>query len=376
MNTFLLILILFTSLFLGLNIIKNTKDKLTKYLYGLLFSIHFCTTLSYNNISSLVKKDSHSFFDRALNSESWTQHLRPGSDFISFLLYPFVKLGVEYFIISQIFALIGLVGLVKIFSFFFPLNTFLKKTAIIFMLFPSIHFWTSGITKEALVIFFMALILEEIFKNRTTSIKIIIALIMILFIRPYLFILLLISLCAKFLFFEKNSITKRLVSITTFLILSLISIPFLKVFFKIETYRFSEIQNLFIKIDLYSKTVGNTSISLESTNYFERLIIVLFRPFFFDSSNHYQYIISIENAIFLAFCVVATYLATKTKIIINSVICYLILSSLLVIFLLSTYMYNLGLASRMRVMFLPFLVLGVVLIFNSNKTLINEKEVN
>ncbi|WP_338034472.1 glycosyltransferase family 4 protein [Lacinutrix algicola] len=38
-------------------------------------------------------------------------------------------------------------------------------------------------------------------------------------------------------------------------------------------------------------------------------------------------------------------------------------------------MYNLGLASRMRVMFLPFIVLGMVLMFSSKKTSLHEKKI-
>ena len=49
------------------------------------------------------------------------------------------------------------------------------------------------------------------------------------------------------------------------------------------------------KIILYSQNVGNSSIDLYNSNYFERLMLVLFRPFFFDVKTFFQLFVSIEN---------------------------------------------------------------------------------
>lgn len=342
----------------------------------LMLVIHvFASILNYKlNLAS--KLDSYNFYFKALHAHSIIDLFNPGTRFISFLIYPFVNLGIDYLALSFLFSLIGLVGLFKITKLFFPLDTALKKIGVFIMLFPSLHFWTSGLTKESLLIFFMALILEEIFKNKILSIKIFICLCFILFIRPYLFIIILLGLTVKFLMSENFSVKKTIMSITSLIILSLLSIPIFKFFLNFKSYNIEEIEKLFYKINLYSVETGSSSFSLENTNYFERFFIVLFRPLFFDSTNFYQFIISIENCSVLFFIFFIIYKTTRNKIKVNSNILYLLITSVLVVLFLSIYMYNLGLASRMRVMFLPFLILGMVLMFNVNKSSLNEKEIN
>ncbi|MEL0644329.1 hypothetical protein V6251_08040 [Olleya sp. Ti.3.14] len=343
---------------------------------SIIYSIHFSTFILNYKFNFESQFDSYEFYLRALNVDSYLVLLRPGTRFISFLIYPFVNLGIGYFILSLVFAIISLFGLLKITRLFFPLNSKIKMIGVCFMFVPSLHFWTSGLTKEALLIFFMALILEQLVKHKTLSKITLISLIIILFIRPYVFIFILIGLCFKFLIFENFSRKKLLNNLSSFLILGIISIPILKYFLNIKIYSIAEIDKLINKINIYSTTTGNSSLALADTNYLDRIIIVLFRPLFFDSNNLYQFVISLENFCFLLFIIFIIFYSIKTKVKIDSITLYLLVTSLLIILFLSIYMYNLGLASRMRVMFFPFLVLAMVLMFNPNNPSINEKKNN
>lgn len=345
-------------------------------IYILSFLVHGLTFIFNYKINLSSKADSYNFYLRALNADFMMDLFGPGTRFISFLVYPLVKLNVGYLTLSLLFAAIGLIGLLKITRLFFPLDTKFKRIGVFFMLFPTLHFWTSGLTKEALLVFFMALILEEITKNKILSIKMLFFIFFILFIRPYVFVIILLGLSMKFLMSEKLSVKKLIISIGSFITLSLLSIPIFKFFLNFKTYSISEIEKLFYKINLYSVKTGYSSFSLEDTNYFDRFLIVLFRPLFFDSSNIFQLIISIENCCFLFFLIFIIFNTIKTKIKIDSNILYLLVTSSLIIMFLSIYMYNLGLASRMRVMFVPFSILGMVLMFNVNKVSLNEEKNN
>lgn len=343
---------------------------------SVIYIIHFSTFILNYKFNFESKFDSYDFYLRALNVDSLLVLLRPGTRFISFLIYPFAKLGVTYFILSLAFAIISLIGFLKITRLFSPLDTKLKKIGVCFMLLPSLHFWTSGLNKEALLIFFMALTLEQALKANTLNKVTLIALLFILFIRPYLFVFIIIGLCINFLVFETFSRKKLFYTLGSFLILGILSIPIFKYFLNIKVFSILEINNLFNKINIYSITTGNSSLGLADTNYFERLIVVLFRPLFFDSNNLYQLAISLENVCFLFFVIFIIYCSIKSKVKIDSITLYLLVTSVLVILFLSIYMYNLGLASRMRVMFVPFLVLGMVLMFNPINTSVNEEKNN
>ena len=127
-------------------------------------------------------------------------------------------------------------------------------------------------------------------------------------------------------------------------------------------YNLSSFKLHFEKIITYSSNNGNSSIDLLNSNYFERFFLVLFRPFFFDSKTLFQFFVSIENFVLAIIIIIFAYKIYYLKLkfsLIDKHIRFALLFSIMCILFYSIYMYNLGLASRMRVMFLPFLLIGM-----------------
>ena len=132
--------------------------------------------------------DSMLFFLTAKEADNWIELFRIGGDFISFLIYPLTKIGLSYLTITIVFSLISFLGYYVYIQFFFkdhfqrPLTTIL-----LFLMYPSIHYWTGGISKEVLVFTFMAIIIQKITLNKIKNIWVLFSLMIILLNTPLYF---------------------------------------------------------------------------------------------------------------------------------------------------------------------------------------------
>lgn len=297
------------------------------------------------------------FFYAAKNSSNWFEFLFTGTPFMSFLIFPFVKAQISYFTLFFLFSSISFIGFLYYLNFLNTHYNLINKSVVygtlIFLLIPSFHFWTAAISKEAILFYLLTFLLFQIQNKTIQYFKLLLPLVLILMIRPYLFYILIVSFILKVLF-NKKEVTKR--KITLILVCTLIvigSFPLFLDFLKVDN--FTEIFSTFEKIDLYASK-SNTSVSLQNTTYLERLVFVLIKPFFYNATTFFKFIISVENSFIIIFFY---YLLKGCKKNIKDVIYPLGVSVLLILFY-STYMYNLGLASRMRIMFYPYLLYGLV----------------
>lgn len=322
-------------------------------IYHLLFFI----IVYYYTKTQTIEIDSLRFYRIANESSNWFSLFRPGSSFISFLIYPLVKLGLSYFTITFIFSLISLKGFL---IFLKIVKSELKNRFFILLLFmiPSLHFWTCFISKEALVFYLMALIISDFINKKEVSLIITISMVLLLLIRPYMFFIFLIAFGFDWIL---NENLKRCRKVILFLFAVFIGTPFLLTFIKLETLSYDNILENYNKLILYSQNYGNSSIDLANSNYLQRLVLVLFRPFFIDVLTIQQFFVSAENLI-----VWSTIILNIKKIkLVNNVVFPLTVAITTILFY-SIYMYNMGLASRMRVMFLPYIFICFILTKNIN----------
>lgn len=375
MNLITVILLLLFIAYIFYMAIKDKTIILKIYLFCLLIVHYVAFYLNYS-INLKIKKDSFIFYTRALEANSILDFSFLGSQFMSVIAYPLVKIcGISYFVISLIFATISFFAFLKytnyLISNFNVRESNVLKFILLLFLMPSLHFWTAGLTKEALIVFFMCTMFFHIKSNKLITISLIISLLFILLIRPYVFGVVLVSYFVHLVFNTKFSIRKKVYSAVTGLIVLLVFIPILKGFLKIKTFNLNEMQAAFQRIVVYSQNNGDSSIDLENSTYLGRLFLVLFRPLFYDAKNVFQYLISFENLInilvlsgFTVFiCIKKQYKSIFKKHI------FLSLTVMSLILFFSIYLYNLGLASRMRVMFLPYLYILIFTHFVKNENL-------
>lgn len=333
-----------------------------KVLVVLLFLIHFASMgLAYKTTIDFPVNDAFSFYRNALSADSWFSLFGLGSSFLSFLIYPAVQAGVNLFILFLLFATISY----RTFLWYFNQMSFCDSKDMmlygipltkLFFLLPSLHYWSGFLGKDVLVFFFLTYLLFE-FKNKSkANISHFVVILILILLRPHIFVA---TFVAFFMYFltQKNisKIIKIQLSVLLLVILSVFT-PILFRFAQIANMSYSSIVEKMHEINSFA-IQGGSGINLMETSYIEQIWLLLFRPLFYDAKTNYQYIISIENSfVLLLFILFSFYLYSKRKVIVVTEDVKLALyTGLCILLMIASYIYNLGLASRMRLMFMPFL---------------------
>lgn len=377
MNLFVSI-ILFSISFL-ITYRESEISKKNQIFYLLLFIFHFSLFFFYYDFSLNQEKDSYLFFHLIYENSDISEYLYPGSRFITLLVYPLVSIGLSYFNVSLLFSVISFIGFIYLLRevlFIYEIKREGLILSIILLLFtPTLHLWTSGLTKEALIFPLMVFIFKAFtVYDRKNVLKIILAIIILLLIRPYLGLIMIMSFVLITMLNKEVSKKLKGLTVVIFSVITVAVLPILKQFLNVDSISYSSFLEIIDRIKGYSSTAGNSSISLETTTYFERILMVLFRPLFFDAYTINQYIVSIENLLTIGVYSVFIYTLSKRKVKIGLTPLFLLSTSILIVLFLGIYMYNLGLASRMRVMYLPYLVIFMILILNNSSG--NKEEVS
>lgn len=323
----------------------------------LFFIVHFAAMgLAYDNtiIDAIV------FYENAENATSWISLLGLGSRFMAFLIYPLVHLGVSMFVLFLLFATISYRAFLWHFS---QLSSHYGKGLMIcgvpltqlFFLLPSLHYWSGFLGKDALVFFFLTYLLFEVKKKARLNLLHGIVLVVLLLLRPHVFVAVFVAFFMYYFFQKRNSNSFKIkLSILTMVVAGL-SVPIMMHFVKMKQLTYSGIVEKIHEINNYAMQSGS-GINLMETPYLGRIWLLLFRPLFYDATTIYQYIVSVENGFVLVFFIWGSiYLYAKRKsIVVKQDVTLALLMGWSIFLMIATYIYNLGLASRMRLMFMPF----------------------
>lgn len=344
-------------------VLKNSFSSFNKVFLILFTVLHFGISAGFACYLDKLTTvhDPHDFYNAAYLANHWYSNFGFGHQFISFIIYPFVKLKVSIEVLFLLFATISFKGFLVYFELI-DLNSLSKKNSILllFFLLPTLHFWTGFLGKEALLLFLMVMILKKV-KYELFDWQFIILLFLIFIIRPHVFFVLLISLLVLFLIDQETSsrLKKKLILIVISSILILIPISVLY-FLKLETLNLSALQSYITGFLNYTENKGSTSISLVDTNLFTRIFYLVFMPlpYLYEIKNGLLLAASVENVFFLIIFLYTIYYILRNRVKIQTFSKdqrFVLISSILLIFLFGSYLYNLGLGNRMRIMFLPYL---------------------
>lgn len=327
----------------------------------LLILVHFgMGVFSYYYSITTHKTDFYVFYNIA-SSESLSREV--GTSFFIYLNSFIIKLGAPFWLMYLLYTTISFIPFYffykKLTSELFGDYIFLKFMTCMLLYLPSIHFWLASFSKDSLC-FFLIFIASHLLLARISFSKIILiipVLALLLCIRPYLVFILLFSYVI-YLFINNVLILNRyflLLLLLFFTISLIVFIDFIKFDLSQVSSLLEYIQSKYETLYQRSKIDGNAIINLKNTNVLERFFLMMFRPFFFDANNIFQFIISLENlTLLLSF----SFLFLKINILsfLNNKknIFYLVFAITLWLFY-SLYIYNYGLASRMKATILPFL---------------------
>ena len=292
-----------------------------------------------------------------------------------------------YNVHAVIFAFISFIGIYNLYLFFE--NKVFNKRILQIILFgiPSIVFWTSGVHKEAIVIFALGMSLyntDKLFSTqyeRKHVILTILGLFILGSIRIYI-LAFLIPLYIAIILSQKISFPKRTfrfyAALTIFLcIISLALIDTL-------IPNFSLFNEFIVRRSHFLRISGNTTFDVVTNfNSIEGFIMVIIdaiinpfiHPFPNESNLFLVFIASLETYLML-FIILATIFSLSYKNLYkNPYALFCILFSLSILFLIGLIVNNSGAIVRYRSIAIPFLLTGLCLLYKPKESLQLETEV-
>lgn len=308
--------------------------------------------------------DPQRFFSIAYDSSDWFSLFGLGNEFMSFIVYPLVKLGLTIETLFFLFSVFGLFG----FFILFSLINVSKSTKLhfnyLFFLLPSIHLWTSSLSKEPLLLLFISILVSALCKSKKRTLLIILCLLFIFLVRPHVFFVLVLVLMSTYLYYDFNFKLKRdlIFLIGTVTVSAGLLYVALIYFMDWESFNVNYLLERYQNFVKLSSDTGNAGISLTETNLLERIGYILFMPLplLYQPKNLFQLIASLENILYVVFVIVNTIFFIKNYSNLKSIFSkkvqfFMVVSSFLLMLMFASYLYNMGLGSRMRIMFYPIL---------------------
>lgn len=346
--------------------------------YAILFFYHLLFIIfAYQLRVSRSISDAHLYWGKTLNFRdySWLDFADYGTNFILFLNYPLVKLGLPFWFGFLLYGTIGFLGILKWMQW---ASLLLKDTLtykgfnflyLVFLL-PNLHVWTASLGKEALVFYGIASVFYAVTSRQYFTVSAIIGSLMVLIIRPHVALMLCSSIGLVYLFRKNLALKTRMALATAFLLAGL---GLLYMVFQLSAIRYWDWDRItyFNEYSILSFKHSGSYVPMLEYNYFYRWFSFHFRPLFFDADSLVMYLASFENLLMLVLFSIALFVAVKFHHKINYT---LEMKTVFLFTFIASALYieryaNLGIFMRTKMMFQPFLVVVLVLLIQQGLSL-------
>jgi len=372
------------------------------YLFVLKPSAHLSDTANYHFFSIQMcrfMEDHHSMNDLFGNiSANFMQYLQQHNISLvnrdNFCVNPqllIVRLGAwtnfvsnnSYFAKAIVFATMGYIGVlytIKTMIRLFP-ATDLKLFILPLLFIPSIVFWTSGLMKEPVCLLAIGILLNYftlLILQRKINFRSLIALMLSIwllgFIKPFLLIILLISLIVfpvlHFIVNHKSSFTKRKIRLLTLLLIIFLLSAYLMLNQKyLGRYAighiFESARTSYVLMQGADKAGSTYEACLSETDLKSILLSIpkalntaLFRPYLWESNNLFSFISAIESLALLLATIYTIYLLINRKhlrsLIDNPGLLFMLFLSLTFFYFTTISTSNFGTLVRYKSIIMPF----------------------
>ena len=351
----------------------NFNRALMIYLYHFLYSLFFYYYTQYK------VNDSITYFQRGLlsqftsNAESITNLQTIGIFILEHSIFLLGLLNISYLSQIIIFGSVGGIGIVLIDRVFQKNITYNKITngfVTLIILFPTLHFWSSGITKEVLAFLSIGIILNGL--DSKNNRLILLGIFVMCFSRVHISFFLLFAYIVYYLSLNKKKFLLKIIPGTFFIII-------IFYFIAIQYLGDFDVKKIIILInekgDFY-RSIGKKQISwydTENLNFVLRNIKYLFYPIY-----NFQSILfivqSLENSIILLFILYSIFVffnsKKSSKNLLDSNNLFLLTAFVSILYFLSFFTSNVGISARQKWLCIIFLLFFLV----NNLKLYNEKK--
>lgn len=308
------------------------------------------------------------FLNTDLNQSSWIDFLKPGTDIVKFITFPFVKyFDAPFWFGFVLFSAISGIGILLLYQLLQRImgsNKYLYWLSIILLLLPNLHFWTSLIGKEALVFLVIVLFLNEIQRKRYFSFYLFLSLLIVALIRPHVAFILLLSYLLSLMMTEEFSLKIKIWIGAFFLMIT--------AFFTILLTQLQDfsggIPRVIQKYEAHIRYFKKTDSYVPLDEYYlpYKLFTFYFRPLPFEKTALFYQVISIENTVLLLLSSVMLFYGTKYfKLLRKSRLVVFSFLFILLMGIMYVYAYaNYGIIMRTKIMAIPFIYVIIASVLN------------
>jgi hypothetical protein len=361
--------------------IKDKKILIYLWVYHLFFTIVYYIYTRSNSA------DSNAYWAEAKNSsiEDYFLYLNDplGTNFMYLINYlPSRILDLSIFSGTVLYSLVGFIGyyyFYMLLKILIPNNSKLFNLKLFpFLLFlPNLHFWSVGAGKDTLAFFSILALNYALMYLRNNKFLFIISSLILLFTRPHVFFIFLLSIVISFVL--SHEIKSKYRILLFFISSSLLLLILPTVFNYVNLVDVGNFQDIMTRAEnqannLRGDDVGS-SIDTSSYSFLFKIFSFLYRPLFLDYSGLFSLISSLENLILLSisFRVFGMRFVRALKLapfIIKLNFYFFLFGTIMFSFTLS----NLGIYLRMKNMLIPSFI--ILILWNLSFTFIQKNNKN
>jgi hypothetical protein len=321
--------------------------------------------------------------------EYWRDFYHTGTDFITFLAIPFVKLGLRYEGTMLLFAWFGFLGFIYAYLLFREnikeRVRFMGMDLLTLLLFlPNMHFWTASLGKGAVIFLGLMMMTYAVSRPKKRLFTLILSAYLVYMVRPHVMLFVMVGITVGYLTGKEKINPANLIWIILLMIFFLImaSDTILKM---VNLENSKNITQDFLQYsELQSQRLSEKAGSGVNMNNYSlplKFFTFWFRPLFIDAPNFIGLIVSFENLLYLIIFA-KTFNLTFFRFLRNSprMVKMAAITFLLTTFALTFLMSNLGIIMRQKsmVMYFAFFVIYYFLALKQEfyRKKYNKKQIN
>lgn len=264
------------------------------------------------------------------------------------------------FLVFQVFGFIGLLAFdAALREVTKEKSRQIRQLATLIVFLPSVSFWSSAIGKDALSFMAMGLALWAALNFRRRVLLMVVAVLVMLFVRPHMAGMMVIALSGSFVFQRRVPVGQRLFFGSAALGAMMVLVPLGLNYSGVGENASSAGVMDYIEGRQAQNLSGGSSLDIASMNFPMQLFTYLFRPLPFEAHSLFALLASVDNVILLFLFVVGICAAVKKRLpahLADHNRLFLWIYCLLAWTILAMTTANLGIAMRQKWMFAPMLV--------------------
>lgn len=264
------------------------------------------------------------------------------------------------FLVFQIFGFIGLLAfdaaLREVTQY---KSRQIRRLATLIVFLPSISFWSAAIGKDSLSFMAMGLALWAAMKLKRRALLMVIAVLVMLFVRPHIAGMMVIGLAGSIVFQRRTPILQRIIFGAAALAATAVLVPLGLNYAGVGENATSSDVMTYIEGREGQNLQGGSSVDIANMSFPMKLYTYLFRPMPFEANSIFSLLASVDNIILLFLFIAGIRAALKKKLpsrFTEHNRMFLWIYSFLVWIILALTTANLGIAMRQKWMFAPMLI--------------------